>query len=266
MQARFFLRAGRLGRGLALAALVAAGAPRAQAAAPTPPPATRPVAPLPGPATAPVLRRPVARLRALRANPDLTYHEATAEPETEGLLARLLRWLLRLLNGLQSTRGGRVTWNVLLYGLALGVLVFAVFKLRQLDVARLFGRAARAGGLGYTVGGEDIHALDFAAALAEAEAAGQLRLAVRLGYLQLLKQLTDQHLIDWQPDKTNQAYLRELAAARPDLRPAFAELTRQFEYVWYGEWALGPASYSPLRAQQQQLGRALGAPAAAPIS
>ncbi|MGI4833867.1 MAG: DUF4129 domain-containing protein [Janthinobacterium lividum] len=257
MQARLFLRGARRGRGLVLAALLMAGTPRAQAAAPTPAEATRPVAPLPGPATAPALRRPVARLRALRTNPDLTYHEARAEPAQAGLLQRLLHWLARLLGGIQSTRSGRVTWNVVVYGLALGMLVFAVLKLLQLDVARLFGRAARAGGLGYTVGGEDIHALDFGAALAQAEAAGQLRLAVRLGYLQLLKQLTDQHLIDWQPDKTNQAYLRELAAARPDLRPAFAELTRQFEYVWYGEWALGAASYPPLRAQQQLLGRAL---------
>jgi hypothetical protein len=193
----------------------------------------------------------------LRADRALTYREVAAEPETEGLLARLLRWLARLLNGTSSTQGGRTAWNVVFYILAIGLLVFAVLKLLQLDVARLFGRSARARGLGYTVGGEDIHALDFGAALAEAEAAGQLRLAVRLGYLQLLKQLTDQHLIDWLPDKTNQTYLRELAAARPDLHPAFAELTRQFEYVWYGEWPLGAASYPPLRARQLELSRAL---------
>ncbi|NML67761.1 DUF4129 domain-containing protein [Hymenobacter sp. RP-2-7] len=260
MRARHFL-----GIGLTLGALLTAGGPRAAAAAPPAAPTDQPVAPLPGPATV-VVRRPAARLRTLRARPELTYRDVSAEPESEGLLARLVRWLAALLGRTPRTKSGRVAWNIVFYGLTSGVLVFAALKLRQLGVARLFGRSARAGGLGYSVGGEDIHALDFGAALAAAEAAGQLRLAVRLGYLQLLKQLTDQHLIDWQPDKTNQAYGRELAAARPDLRPAFAELTRQFEYVWYGEWPLGAASYPPLRAQQQQLGRMLGEPAATPLS
>ena len=64
--------------------------------------------------------------------------------------------------------------------------------------------------LAYDTAAENIHEVDFATRLAEAEAAGNCRLAVRLGYLQLLKQLTDRGLIHWQPDKTNHAYLAEL--------------------------------------------------------
>ena len=266
MQARDSFWGARPARRLLLAAaLVAGGAGplAADAAAPTVPKVV-PVAPLPGPTSpVPTPRRPTARLRALRADRDLTYQEEAAEPESTGLLARLVRWLLRLLSGGQRTTGGRIAWNTLFYGLAIGILVFAVLKFLQIDVTQMFGRSGKKGGLGYEVGEEDIHALDFTEAIAQAEAGGNLRLAVRLGYLRLLKQLTDQALIDWQPDKTNQAYLRELAAARPDLRPAFAELTRQFEYVWYGEWPLPPASYPALRDGQQQLGRALGRPALA---
>ena len=156
---------------------------------------------------------------------------------------------------LRSTRGGNITWNVIFYGLAVGLLVFAVLKFLQIDVTRMFGRSSKAPALGYELGGENIHELNFPDALAQAEATGNLRLATRLGYLHLLKQLTDQGLIDWQPDKTNQAYLRELAAARPTLRPSFTEATRQFEYVWYGEFALGAPAYRQLRQHQQQLGR-----------
>nr|WP_235998370.1 DUF4129 domain-containing protein [Hymenobacter sp. BT559] len=136
-------------------------------------------------------------------------------------------------------------------------LLFAVLKLLQVDLTKVFGRAPRALPLAYETGQENIHELNFADALAQAEAAGNLRLAVRLGYLQLLKQLTDRDFIAWQPDKTNQAYLRELAASQPTARPAFAELTRQFEYAWYGELPVSAALYQQVRESQRQFGQQL---------
>lgn len=242
---------------LLLSGLLALAAPAPAAAAPEPAPKVVPVPPLPGPAAAPALRRPTERLRALRAERDLTYQEVSANPEQEGLLRRILRWVLQWLSGFRSTKGGNITWNTLFYTVAVGLLVFAVLKFLQLDVTRMFGRSSKAQGLGYELGAENIHELNFPDAIAQAEATGNLRLATRLGYLHLLKQLTDQGLIDWQPDKTNQAYLRELAAARPALRSPFTEATRQFEYVWYGEFELPPPAYQQLRASQQQLGREL---------
>jgi Domain of unknown function (DUF4129) len=122
-----------------------------------------------------------------------------------------------------------------------------VLKLLQVDFTRAFGRAPRPAPLPYDVQGEDIHGLDFEALLTTAETAGNYRLAVRLGYLQVLKQLTDQGLIRWQPDKTNHDYLFELPAG--PLPDAFRELTRQFDYVWYGELDdLTPAHYAQARA------------------
>jgi len=257
MQARF-VTMGSPGQRWLLAGLLALAAP-ALALGADPPAKVVPVPALPAPAgPAPAVRRPEARLRTLRAERELTYREVEAEPEQESLLVRFLHWLARQIAHFRSTPGGNITWNTIFYGLALGILVFAVLKFLQLDVARLFGRSSKAGGaLGYEVGTENIHELDFGSALSEAESAGNLRLATRLGYLHLLKQLTDQGLIDWQPDKTNQAYLRELATAGPALNPQFTELTRQFEYVWYGEFPLSAAAYRPLRDGQQAFGRAI---------
>jgi hypothetical protein len=84
--------------------------------------------------------------------------------------------------------------------------------------------------------------------------------------LQLLKQLSDSQLIDWQPDKTNQTYLRELATQRPNLRAPFAELTRQFEYVWYGELPLQRPLYADVRERQLQLGQQLSGGRRASVS
>ncbi|RZK61641.1 MAG: DUF4129 domain-containing protein, partial [Hymenobacter sp.] len=213
----------------------------------------------PDAAAAPAVRRPAAaRLRELRGQRAFKYTEVAEEPATASWWQRLLGWLLRQLGGLQETKGGRVAWNTIIYGLLGAGIVFAVLKLLQVDITRAFGRAPRRAPLTYEAGTENIHELNFTEAIAQAEATGNLRLAVRLGYLHLLKQLTDRDLIAWQPDKTNQVYLHELAASYPAAHPAFAQLTRQFEYSWYGELPVSAASYQQVRADQHQLSQQLG--------
>ena len=225
--------------------------------------------PLPADAAAqPPVRRPaIERLQKLRGQHDFQYNDVTDAPARPGLWERLTSWLWRWLSRLLDTSGGHFAWNTLWYGLMGATLVFAVLKLLQVDLTKVFGRAARALPLAYEAGQENIHELNFADALTQAEAAGNLRLAVRLGYLQLLKQLTDRDFIAWQPDKTNQTYLHELAASRPTARPAFAELTRQFEYAWYGELPVSAALYQQVRADQRQFGQQLsGAGRAAAVA
>ncbi|GAB3636962.1 hypothetical protein GCM10027422_25520 [Hymenobacter arcticus] len=261
-------------RTLLLLALAAGGPPVARAQGP--PAVLRRLAqaradtttapPLPPEVAAPAaVRRPAAaRLRELRGQRDFQYTEVAEEPATASWWQRLLAWLFRLLNGVQSTTGGRVAWNTIIYGLLGAGIVFAVLKLLQVDITRVFGRAPRRGPLAYDTTQENIHELNFAEAIAQAEATGNLRLAVRLGYLHLLKQLTDRDLIAWQPDKTNQAYLLELAASYPAAHPAFAQLTRQFEYSWYGELPVSAAGYQAVRADQLRLGQQLSGARAQP--
>ncbi|WP_245328349.1 DUF4129 domain-containing protein [Hymenobacter aquaticus] len=203
----------------------------------------RSAAPLPADRTSRVTLRqpPAGRLRAYREQRAFQYVEARSERSGSSLLwARLWNWLDTFL----STKSGRAAWEYGFYTFLIGALGFVVLKLLQVDLTRAFGRAPRRSPLPYDAAAENIHALDFNALLAEAEAAGNYRLAVRLGYLAVLKQLTDRGLIQWQPEKTNHDYLRELTA-RP-LRPAFRELTQQFEYVWYGEQNDLPAAHYAL--------------------
>ena len=203
-----------------------------------------------------------ARLDELRSQHAFDYREAPPASEEASsawsrFWNRFFRWLLSKFDwvGGYSYEG---FWRWVIYGLLAAAVVFVVLKLLQVDLTRAFGRAPRRAALDYETLSENIHELDFPTQLREAEEAGNLRLAVRLGYLALLKQLSDANLITWQPDKTNQTYLRELASQRPTLRPPFAELTRQFEYVWYGELPLTPAQYAEVRAAQVALGRQLG--------
>jgi hypothetical protein len=220
-----------------------------------PPPASQ------APAPAVRLRQPppvAARLQELAGERAFDYRQ---EPPADDARAsawqrfwrRVRRWLGHLFGG-RSAPTYNGFWRWVIYGLLAAAAVWVVLKLAQVDLTRAFGRAPRRTALDYETLSENIHELDFPTQLREAEEAGNLRLAVRLGYLALLKQLSDANLITWQPDKTNQTYLREVASQRPALRSPFAELTRQFEYVWYGELPLTPAQYAEARAAQVALG------------
>ncbi|RSK45657.1 DUF4129 domain-containing protein [Hymenobacter perfusus] len=177
------------------------------------------------------LRQPDAeRLRELRGQRDFRYVEVKSELSAWDMLwLRFWRWLAELL----ATPSGKFIWQYGIYAFLVVALVFVVLKLMQVDLTRAFGRAPRRAALSYDAETEDLHALDLDVLLTQAEEARNYRLAVRLGYLRVLRQLSDKGLIKWQPDKTNHDYLYELPTG--PLPESFRELTRQFEYVWYGE-------------------------------
>ena len=194
----------------------------------------------------PSRRADAERMRELAAQREFQYREAKMELS---FWERFWSWLWEWLGKISATRQGRTTWKYGFYAVLAGILVFAVLKLLQVDIGGVFGRKPRRSALPYDVAGENIHEVDFPARIAAAEEAGDFRLATRLGYLAVLKTLTDQGLINWQPDKTNQTYLHELSNGA--LRNSFREATRQFEYVWYGELPLTAALYQQVRADQR---------------
>lgn len=194
----------------------------------------------------PPRRADAERLRELAAQREFQYREAKVELS---FWERFWNWLWEWLGRISSTKQGRTTWKYGFYAVLAGILVFAVLKLLQVDIGGVFGRKPRRSTLPYDVAGENIHEVDFPARIAEAEEAGDFRLATRLGYLAVLKTLTDQGLINWQPDKTNHTYLHELSNGA--LRNSFREATRQFEYVWYGELPLTAALYQQVRTDQR---------------
>ncbi|TGD78877.1 DUF4129 domain-containing protein [Hymenobacter wooponensis] len=207
---------------------------------------------LPADQQAPVaLRRPPEkRLQDLRGQREFQYVKPNEEPKDPSMWSllwwRLSEWFRKLLSGADYENRGRYVVYAL-FGVA---FLYVLARLLRLDFTNVFGRRARTVPLPYESAIEDIHAVDFTASLTEAESAANYRLAVRLGYLQVLRHLTERHLIDWQPEKTNHHYLQELAGTR--WAPDFATLTRQFEYVWYGELPIAPGDYPALRESRQQ--------------
>lgn len=141
-------------------------------------------------------------------------------------------------------------WKYVMYALVAGLAVFVILKLLQVDFTGLFGRKAVAVEVPYATYAENIHEINFAALIEEAENQGDYRRAVRLYYLSILKNLTDKAFIEWAPAKTNHSYITELQ--RPDLRPPFEHITRLFEYVWYGGTALTASRFQAIRVSFQE--------------
>ena len=85
---------------------------------------------------------------------------------------------------------------------------------------------------------------DFEVMIRQAVQSGNYRLAIRYHYLQTLHKLADRNLITLAGDKTNYQYVREIA--NQNYQNDFAGLTLNYEYVWYGEFAIEEIIYRRL--------------------
>lgn len=92
---------------------------------------------------------------------------------------------------------------------------------------------------------ENIDELDTEHLLQQALTSGDLRMAVRVQYLLLLKKLNEVGLIAWKKDKTNRDYLSELYG-RNDCYENVRGLTLAYELVWYGERGVSSESFRRL--------------------
>ncbi|RZJ81356.1 MAG: DUF4129 domain-containing protein [Flavobacterium sp.] len=138
--------------------------------------------------------------------------------------------------------------------LAVALIVFIVLKIFGLDLKFLTGKS-KSVDVPYEESLENIHEIDFEDHLGNAINAGNYRLAVRLLYLKTLKRLTDKNLIDWLPEKTNQTYVAELNGQT--YQTDFADLTLQFEYIWYGDFYIDKASFEPINESFNQFNQQL---------
>jgi len=137
-------------------------------------------------------------------------------------------------------------FKFLILGTAAVLLVYVIFKLLGVNLLKLFKKEKETIEVPYSESLENIHDINFDEAIENALAIKNYRLAVRLLYLRSLKQLSDNNLINWKIDKTNSTYLNELND--PEQRRQFSILTRQFEYVWYGDFPVDGTSFQAINA------------------
>ena len=174
------------------------------------------------------------------------YQKPEVKPPEESLMSRLLRqffeWLESILPkfgmGTAPDLSGAVSvTQYILIALILLLLGFLAYKLVPLFVPR-FRRKDKKEKESRVILGEaiadDVSASDLFGDAERLAREGDLRGAIRKGYVALLCEMSDRKLIGLARHKTNRDYLRDVRS-RSEIYVEMNGLTGSFERHWYGE-------------------------------
>lgn len=129
-----------------------------------------------------------------------------------------------------------------LWVLAACFVAFIIFKLFLSK--GIFGKPSKKA-IAEIVEEEEDHNMDndFHRLYKKAYAAGDIRMAMRYLFLKALQALNEKDLIRFAADKTNSMYVTELPEAK---RNDFASLALYYEYIWYGNFAVGKEAFDKI--------------------
>ncbi len=189
--------------------------------------------------------RDSAGIAAWQSNPDYDYNRELVVTDFD-FWQWVGSWLERLLakffGSEYAAKYTEVTF-VVIGVLLLSLILWFIYKKRP----ELFMRV-RSNGMPYAVHEDTIYGVDFETAIQAALSAEDYREAVRLLYLQTLKQLSDDEYIDWQLYKTPTEYTYEV---KPEaLRTPFRKLTNSFLRVRYGNFEATEQLFGEMRGLQ----------------
>lgn len=179
-------------------------------------------------------------LAKYKSDPRFNYEEPDLSQQT-GIFGELLRWFVQNLNDILNSAAMRPLWRILPYLLVALAVFLVVSRLLKTELASLFYRKGGETSAQYRMTPSDIAEVNFAGQIEAAVQESNYRLAVRLLYLSTLQLLNRQGVIDWKRDKTNSDYVLELSGK--EIAAPFADITRVFEYIWYGDFPLDATDF-----------------------
>ncbi|MFD1063518.1 DUF4129 domain-containing protein [Winogradskyella litorisediminis] len=189
-------------------------------------------------------------LEDYKNNDDFNYTEV--EEETT-IIDKIKRWLKNFLRkfweaifGVGSAEGFLfIIFRILPY-LLLGVLFYFLIRFfLKVNSKNLTTKAKEKGSISYTEEEQIIKNEDINALIQQAIEQKNYRLAIRYYYLLSLKKLSENETIEWEAQKTNEDYIQELRHS--PLKPDFINITRIYDYVWYGEFAVDALKFENLK-------------------
>lgn len=172
------------------------------------------------------------QLESIKTDPDLNYKQPPTVAET--LWDRFKMWLAWFFSSLVDAATTTDLGKLALYVLAAVIIVGVIMALLKVNAFKVFYSGADQARQGYQVFHENIHEMDFDRLIQEAAGKAEFRVATRLVFLHALKLLSDKHLIEFNPGKTNHDYVDELKVA--ELKTGLNELSFYFDYAWYGNF------------------------------
>lgn len=184
---------------------------------------------------------PSAGLKENRAFSDSLFKKIQSEKDYKVYLEResqpyqffLSKFLYGLLETLMKSGFFRVFLTLLPYAFIILAIVLILLKITNVEVSKILKPGNKNFSNKVFTEEEHIEAIDLNKKLGEALEKKDFRLALRYYYLKILKSLHQENMINWEPYKSNHEYQKEIS--RTTVFHAFADVSRAYEYIWYGE-------------------------------
>ncbi len=192
------------------------------------------------------------KINEYQKNPRYDYH--TRESWLKKMWRKLIEWIGRLTgkryqDAAKYSRGGDVLYAII----GIAALVLIIFALSKTKFRSWITGKGATIVQEYEVEEENIHEIEFDKDIKDAEAAADYRRAVRLRFLKVLKNLSDNGLIYWDPNKTNHQYIYEVKGT--DIHTRFVKCVNIFDNVWYGEYPIDVHYYNNNKSLFEELAK-----------
>lgn len=185
-----------------------------------------------------------AQIAAWQSDSAYAYNRELIAPEIN-ILGWINNWFGEILRKIFGSHFADQYSELILICIALLLLCLIIWFAYKKNPG-VFMRSGKSA-LPYTVEEDTIYGVDFPGGIADALSRQDYREAVRLLYLQTLKQLSDAERIDWQLYKTPTQYLYEVRL------PAFRQLTNHFLRVRYGNFEATEALFHTMQSLQEEI-------------
>ncbi|HRH39395.1 MAG TPA: DUF4129 domain-containing protein, partial [Flavobacteriales bacterium] len=182
------------------------------------------------------------RIARYKVDPDLQYDKDIVQ--VPSWWERFKAWLAEWFAGLFGEAVAGFFSSYLFLIICGAIIVVAIVIMSRGSLRRVFHGAPRSQAEVITAD-EDIREMDLASLIAEAERDGDLRRAVRLHYLLVLRQLVDRGVLKWSPERTDRDYMAQIKDEA--LRSRFAHVALVFQWVWYGHAEVDAERYASIK-------------------
>lgn len=199
-------------------------------------------------------------LEPYKFDEDFDYTETKKE---ESILDKFVRWLRNILRQFWEAIFGVGTASGFLYFvfrilpyILLGILIYLLIRFfLKVNSNNLIAKNQQKGQVVFSEEEQIIKNEDINALINEAVSQKNYRLAIRYYYLLSLKKLSESDTIEWQPQKTNEDYIKELNQSNHKLD--FENITKIYDYVWYGEFNVDAFKFESLKLPFEALNKTI---------
>ena len=178
---------------------------------------------------------------------NLDFAKKVENKDQDSLWDRFWDWITDLIFGNSSEDSKENMFSVFLWTLAVAGIIIIIWLLTRTEFTSFLRGNTKNTAFNFSDVEEDISSIDFNTRIKKAVDDTDYRLAIRWHYLKQLNILNETKIIHYEPFKTNIDYGFELA--KSPHQQAFTNISRIYDYVWYGKYDITSIDYEKLEKQ-----------------